>query len=55
MIVSVADMNKGFGTTLGNILAALSAAFYGAYTTFLRYKIKNESEANMIMFYGIYK
>ena len=53
MIVSIADFNKGFGTLVGNITAAFSALFYGAYTTFLRYKIKNDDEVNMGMFYGM--
>lgn len=52
MLVSLSDNDEGVQTLWGDALALLGAVFYGTYTSLLRYKIKDESQVNMPMFFG---
>jgi solute carrier family 35 protein F5 len=46
------DRDEGTRGVLGDILALVSAVFYGAYCSLLKYKIKDENQVNMPMFFG---
>ena len=37
---------------IGDILALIGAALYGAYTVFLKYKVRNEERVSMPLFFG---
>jgi solute carrier family 35 protein F5 len=37
---------------IGDILALVGAAFYGCYTVFLKYKVRNEERVSMPLFFG---
>ncbi|KNC82565.1 hypothetical protein SARC_05139 [Sphaeroforma arctica JP610] len=55
--VSLSDTHKsedmgGQRKLQGDVIALISAAFYGAYLVFLEKKIGNEERCNMMMFFG---
>jgi len=51
-IVSYKDTKISTSTLVGDLLGLFSALCYGAYTVFLKKKIKNEKKANMPLFFG---
>lgn len=52
VLVSVSDNDEGTQTLWGDLLALTGAVFYGVYCSLLKFKIKDEKQVNMPMFFG---
>jgi hypothetical protein len=51
-LVTLTDRDEGEHTFWGDGLALFSACCYGAYCSLLKYKIRDENQVNMPMFFG---
>ena len=51
-MISISDLGEGMDTIKGDILAGLSAIFYGVYTVFLTYRIPDDDALKMPMFFA---
>ena len=52
IIVALSDKNTGKDSLIGDVLAIVSAVCYGLYASFLRIRIKDETQVKMPMFFG---
>lgn len=51
-LISMADPIEPRAPLFGDLLALMSAFFYGCYTVLLKVRIRNESRVNMSLFFG---
>lgn len=51
-MVALSDKNQGKDSLIGDALAIVSAICYGVYASFLRIRIKDETQVKMGMFFG---
>lgn len=52
IVVAFSDEKSGKDSLIGDILAIVSAICYGLYASFLRIRIKDETQVKMPMFFG---